>query len=139
MAHSGPLAKRNDQRAGHHTKASMADEVEAFSPVPVPDPEPGWHAIASDWYLSLGASVQSRFYEPSDWQTARVAAALISTTLEAEKPSANAIQAIISFSDRLNATEYARRRSRIEGKRPDAEWQEPDSTILARLKALSAP
>lgn len=77
--------------------------------------------MARDWFASLEQSGQSAFYEPSDWQDARVAAALLSRLLSAERPSPELFKGWLSLAERLLTTEGARRRLRLELTRPSGE------------------
>ncbi|MBQ1164022.1 hypothetical protein KBZ21_39135, partial [Streptomyces sp. A73] len=52
----------------------------------LPEPDELWHPIARDWYLSLRASGQAVFYQPSDWAMARYAAELMSRGLNSDRP-----------------------------------------------------
>lgn len=118
MGTRGPLPKRDAERAGHNAKSERADQVRAFATVPVPEADPYWHADAKEWYDSLAISGQSRFYEPSDWQFARVVATMLSDLLNADRPTAEMFKAIDAAMDKLAVTESARRRQRIEVERP---------------------
>ncbi|MBW3663562.1 MAG: hypothetical protein KY469_10720 [Actinobacteria bacterium] len=73
-----------------------------------------WHPLARDWYRSLAESAQSQFYEPSDWETARVLTELLSRALRAGKVTAALIERWQSGATELLTTEGARRRARIE-------------------------
>lgn len=57
-------------------------------------------------------SGQSQFFEPSDWQLARVVALYMSNVLA--RPSASGLKAVLVGADALLTTESARRRVRIE-------------------------
>src|SRR5690606_5981412 len=70
----GPVPKREDERRrrnknedGIETTTVKVDE----GPVKAPDVDTEWHPIAQEWFSSLRESAQSRFYEPSDWATAK--------------------------------------------------------------------
>jgi hypothetical protein len=80
----------------------------------VPAADRDWHPIARDWYRSLRLSGQSRYYEPSDWQTARMLADSMSRMLLAEDPNASMLNAIVQASRDLLTTEGQRRRLRLE-------------------------
>ncbi|MEV4739803.1 hypothetical protein [Streptomyces sp. NPDC049555] len=102
-----------------------------------PEPDPGWHAIARDWYLSLAASGQSQFYEPSDVATARYVAEAMSRNLAAgQRFSAQLFAAVSSAMTELLTTEGARRRVRIELERAPAEQDTPAGvTAIADYRA----
>jgi hypothetical protein len=76
--------------------------------------EEGWHPLARDWYRSLAESAQSQFYEPSDWQTARVLAELLSRSLRSGRVTAALVERWQVGATELLTTEGARRRARLE-------------------------
>jgi hypothetical protein len=112
----GPVPKRSDRRRRTNkpevpiTKAPTGTVVEEK----MPEPDGSWHVLAHDWFKSLGASGQAQFFEPSDWQQARVWAHLLSVELNKDRPSAMMISAWSSGAAELLTTEGARRRMRIE-------------------------
>ncbi|HEX4018191.1 MAG TPA: hypothetical protein VHX15_15760 [Frankiaceae bacterium] len=86
--------------------------------VKAPAADRNWHAIAKGMYWSLAKSGQSEFFEPSDWQLARLAAEATTRMLEAERFSAVLLAAVDSMWSKLLMTEADRRRMRIELARP---------------------
>ncbi|GHF03633.1 hypothetical protein [Streptomyces morookaense] len=86
-----------------------------------PDPDPDWHPVAADWYASLAASDQSRFYEPSDVAVARYVAEATSRTLHSSRFSAQLFAAVSSAMTDLLTTEGGRRRVRVELERSATE------------------
>lgn len=112
----GPVPKRSDQRR----RANKPEVPIIHAPsgtraaVAAPEPDGSWHQLAHDWYASLAESGQSQFFEPSDWQQARVWADLLSRELFKDKPSAMMINAWQAGAAELLTTEGARRRMRIE-------------------------
>lgn len=60
-----------------HVKDEETGELEELA-----EPEPVWHPVAEDWYLSLTRSGQAIFYEASDWATAYLLAEQIHRNLE---------------------------------------------------------
>lgn len=123
MGARGPIGKRSDQRHGHRTKAEMAGTTRAdgAAVVSVPEPDPEWHEVAREWYSALGQSGQSQFYEPTDWQQARVLAHILDRLMRADRPSPELFKAWQSGAAELLTTEGARRRVRVELVRPQAE------------------
>lgn len=71
--------------------------------------------------MSLAGSGQARFYEPSDWQTARYVAESMSRNLSAGRFSSQHFAAVMSAMTDLLTTEGARRRARLELDRPEPE------------------
>lgn len=72
MGSRGPVGKRSDQKLGHRAKSETENVTKApAAPTVSPlEPDEEWHPVARQWFDSLAASGQSRFYEPSDWATA---------------------------------------------------------------------
>lgn len=50
--------------------------------VEMPPPKPGWHELATELYLSLEQSGQSRYFEPSDWAMAQLLAEALTRDLK---------------------------------------------------------
>jgi hypothetical protein len=105
---------------GHRSKEEKESVTKAPSGPPLelpdlPEPDPDWHDIASDWYLSLQSSGQAAFYQPSDWATARYAAELMSRLLASDRaPNGQLVAALNSVMGSLLTTEGDRRRARVE-------------------------
>lgn len=136
MALKGPIPKRSGQRHGHRAKSVVVDITHgpAGAAVPIPVPDPGWHPLARDWFVSLGESGQHRWYEPSDWTTARVWAEVLSRQLESERISSVMIQAWASSAGELLTTEGSRRRARLELERAGQD----DADEAAAVTAMDA-
>jgi hypothetical protein len=109
----GPIPKRSEERR-RRNKGEPVDSLLVIGDVEVPPPAESWHPIAADWYASLSMSGQARFFEPSDWQGARLVAESMTRMLEAHRFSAQAFAAIWSAMSELLTTEGARRRARME-------------------------
>lgn len=111
---------------GHRSKEEKDSITKAPSGPPIdlpdlPDPEPLWHPIATDWYLSLRESGQAAFYQPSDWAVARYVAELMSRVVMSEKgPNGQLVAALNSVMASLLTTEGDRRRVRLELERKPA-------------------
>lgn len=120
MGARGPIAKRSEERMGHRSKEEQDSVTKAPSGTPadlpdLPDADPLWHPIATDWYLSLRESGQAAFYQPSDWAVARYAADLMSKVLLSERgPNGQLVAALNSVMSSLLTTEGDRRRARME-------------------------
>lgn len=138
MGARGPIGKRSEERMGHRSKDEKDSITKAPSGPPLhlpdlPDPDPLWHPIAADWYLSLQESGQAVFYQPSDWAMARYAAELMSRGLSSDRPpNGQYVSALDSVMARLLTTEGDRRRARIELER------KPAGPQLASVKPLDA-
>lgn len=122
---------------GHRSKEEIDSITKAPSGPPtglpdLPDADPLWHPIASDWYLSLRESGQAAFYQPSDWAVARYAADLMSKVLLSERgPNGQLVAALNSVMSSLLTTEGDRRRARMELERKKPSSQaDADVTVL---------
>lgn len=130
MGVHGPIPKRSEERR-RRNKDDGPELVQAPSGAPVnlpdlPEPDPMWHPIAADWYLSLRESGQSQFYEPSDWAMARYAAHVMSQVLLSERgPNGQLVAALNSVMSSLLSTEGDRRRARMELERKAPEREAP--------------
>lgn len=137
----GPIPKRSDQRR-RANKTPGLEQAPAAAKVRVPAASRDWHPIARDWYRSLKASGQSRFYEPSDWATARYYAELMSWTLKSDDVNASLVSAIINGTRDLMTTEGQRRRVSLELTRPstgaDDEAAEAEGRVAAVLSIAGA-
>lgn len=112
----GPVPKRSEQRRRRNKPDGPAlTKVPASSNVKPPRVSPSWHPLMKDWFRSLKESGQSIFYEPSDWQTARLMAHLMSEALKSNKPVKAALLGEFNrMAASLLTTEGERRRLRIE-------------------------
>lgn len=118
MGTRGPVPKRTSQRLGHLTKAEKSESttVKASGPVKIPDPDPLWHPLARDWYVSLGESAYHKLMEPSDWAAARLVAGEVTRMLELP-PNAALFGKVWAAMGELMTTEGARRRLKVEVER----------------------
>ena len=114
MASTGPLPKRDAERRRQNKPEVPTDTVRMVGTVHAPPCPAHLHPLARAWYKSLGESGQSRYYEPSDWATARIWATLLSEQLSSGKPAANMINEWQRAAHELMTTEGARRRMRME-------------------------
>lgn len=133
MGVRGPIPKRSDQRLGHVTKAEKAavTQVTMVGDVEVPPADPKWHQIAQDWYRSLAESGQAQYYEPSDWQAARLLAHELTRALK-QKVSGQLLATIWSAMGDLLTTEGERRRVKLEVNRRPAK-PEGEAAKVTRL------
>lgn len=119
----GPVPKRSSERR-RRNKESQPDIVQIVgaAAVTIPPVDERWHEIARSWYESLADSGQAQFYEPSDWQAARLVAEVMSRNLKQGKKFSSVLFASVwaAMGDLLT-TEADRRRVRMEIERnPDA-------------------
>jgi len=114
----GPAPKRTDQRRRQNKPEIPVTTAAASAKAEMPAPDDGWHPLARDMYASLAQSGQSAFFEPSDWQAARLAAEATSRLLKSDRFSAVLLAAVNSMWSGLLMTEADRRRLRIELEKP---------------------
>jgi hypothetical protein len=129
MPRKGPTPKRSGERRRRNAGPGTA-KLRLDGAVVIPAAPGGLHPIAADWYRALGESGQSKFYEPSDWQRAKVVALKLSQMLEMDAPPATMIAAVFTAMDSVMDSESARRRSRIEVQRL-VETPAADSKVTA--------
>lgn len=135
---SGPPPKRSEERRRRnkedHGLIDRAQAFESTAPEP-PDPNPDWHPIARDMYLSLQNSGQAQFYEASDWMVAQYVMEMLSASLEYElRPSAHMFVGVMQALGDLMATEGSRRRLRLELTRDKDEKPSAGVTALAEYR-----
>ncbi|MEV4424058.1 hypothetical protein AB0K23_01515 [Streptomyces sp. NPDC049602] len=140
MGTHGPIPKRSEERRRRNKDDGPALAKAPAGPVDIPDlpaPDPDWHPIATDWYLSLQDSGQAAFYQASDWATARYAAELMSRLLKSDRaPNGQLVAALNSVMGSLLTTEGDRRRARIELERKPATQAVPASvTAIADYRS----
>lgn len=146
MGSRGPIPKRSSQRAGHRAKDDVPDQVSAAGKIRVPSAVSTWDPQAKRWYLALKRSGQARYFEPSDWEYARLLADLLTRELHLEAvahtlagdvvvklgPRAMMMKAILAGMTELGTTEGSRRRMRIE---VDREPEAPADDVAVSLEA----
>lgn len=124
-----PLPKRSDQRRRRNL-ASAVDTVTMSEPVVVPELAlTDVHPLAADLYESLKKSGQSQYFEPSDWQRARLMCEMLSRLLYAGKLSSMLYVAIQSDMASLMMTEADRRKLRLEIERGAADTSAEDAKV----------
>lgn len=134
MGERGPVGKRDSQRR-RRNKHEVETLTAAGSPIVIaPEPGEDWEPLATDWYLSLGASGQSVFFEPSDWAFAQIVADTLSRYLRAGKPNAVLFSSIMSAMSSLLTTEGDRRRLRIELSKSQEDNEDDDSDFAELLE-----
>lgn len=131
----GPVPKRSNVRAGHRAVDDQPDQVRMPGAVKAPPAARWWAPRVRAWYRALVDSGQSRYFEPSDWEYARILADLLTNELR-ELPRATMVNAVLAGMDKLGTTEAARRRMRIEVERSDGEdGESADITPIDRYRA----
>lgn len=140
----GPPPKRSDQRRRRNkpdenqpTLTVVKDS--ALRPVvKAPRVSPSWHPLMKDWFRSLKQSGQSRFYEPSDWQTARLLAEVMSQELNnGEGVKASMLSEFNRAAASLMTTEGERRRLRVELQAAEAgAVDDESSSVMSHYKEM---
>lgn len=112
---NGPVPKRSSERVRTHDN-NVIDKVQAFGVVKKPELGLGGnvHPIIADFWDSLAESAQSRYYETSDWQYARVSMHFLNQLLKSGKPSAQMLTVVNQMLTDLLVSEGSRRRVRME-------------------------
>ena len=117
----GPIPKRTEERRRNNKPDVKMRTVQIVGKVDVPEADGQWHPIAHDWFESLSESGQAKFYEPSDWQQARLWAEVLSRQLQSDRISAQMMATWQGAATELLTTEGARRRARMEIQRTAVE------------------
>lgn len=129
----GPVPKRSDQRVRRNKDEVPIEKVTAIGEVEIPEldlEDP--HPLIADFYESLKDSAQSEFYEPSDWQQARLTCHFLDRQVKSSKPSGQMLAVLHSMMTDLLVTEGARRRVRLEIEREQAKGQLIDLAEMFR-------
>jgi|SRR5699024_2248217 len=121
MGSRGPVRKRDDERVRRNKPEVETTKVPVIGKVSAPElglDDP--HPIVVDLYESLNDSAQSRFYEPSDWQTARFILHFADQLMKSPKPNGQILSSVMSAFSDLLVTEGSRRRVQLEIERAEA-------------------
>lgn len=113
---NGPIPKRSDERIRRNKTEVEIDQVQPIVET-VEAPELGIsnpHRLVVDLYESLKDSAQSRYYEPSDWQFARLTCHFLNQQVKSGKPSGQMLATLMTSLSNLMTTEGDRRRLRME-------------------------
>ena len=125
----GPIGKRDGERVRRNLPTTPTDTVTAIGAVIAPELDiDNPHPIAKALYESMKTSGQAKFYEPSDWEVARMTLYFMNELLWApnSRGSAQKLATLHQMMTSLLLTEGDRRRAQIEVARN----QEADSTVI---------
>lgn len=148
---TGPIPKRDEQRAGHTskekseeiTKITMDGEVKPPSLAQYPNMLT--QTLTKGFWESLKSSGQALYYEPSDWMTALTALHLLDrqlrpyeyidektkkTKLRVSSVSPTMIAAVWQMLTSIAVTEGERRRLRIEVERKTGEASDSEAKVI---------
>ena len=134
----GPVPKRDDERIRRNTPDVETDKLEIEGDVVVPPLnlpfEP--HPMVQDFYDSLVISGQSKFYEPSDWEYARLVCFIMQTIVTSPRPSSEMFKALQTAMSNLLVTEGDRRRLRLEIARSEkkAETEDESQALIMEFR-----
>lgn len=111
------MRKRSEERIRRNIEPPT-EKVSAFGVVAQPtldfdDPHP---TVVRFWN-ALGESAQTKYYEPSDWEMARVMLHMLDKHIRRSNPSAQMMAVIQSMMNDLLVSEGSRRKVRLEVER----------------------
>jgi hypothetical protein len=122
MGERGPVPARSDQKVRRNLPDTPIATITAIGTVEIPDLDiRNAHPMVVDLYESMKTSAQKIYYEPSDWQYARITLHFVNRLLKSTKPSAQMLASVNQMLTSLLLTEGDRRRVRIEVERQQAE------------------
>lgn len=127
---NGPPPKRSDERIRRNKPEVEVDKVEMIGTVEVPElglTDP--HELIADFYESLKQSGQARYYEPSDWQYARITLHFLDRLVKSAKPSGQMLATITTSLSNLMVSEGDRRRLRMEVERNTGAGDAEDNVV----------
>ncbi|QJD50209.1 terminase small subunit [Mycobacterium phage Iwokeuplikedis] len=120
----GPIGKRDEERVRRNTPDSPTETIAVIGPVEIPEMgdlshQGETHPLITEMYDSIKKSAAVKYYEPTDWQFARLALYTLNQELIAAqhqgKPiGAMKLTAINQMLSALLLTEGDRRRVRLE-------------------------
>ena len=130
MGARGPVGKRDDERVRRNVNENPTATVTAIGVVKIPELgdisfDGETHPLVEDMYESIRQSAAVQFYEPTDWQFARLTLYTLNQELIAKqrenKPlGAMKLTALNQMFSALLLTEGDRRRVRLEIERAPA-------------------
>lgn len=131
MGVRGPIGKRDEERVRRNIPEVPTETVRVIGPVVIPELgdvsyEGETHPLVTDMYESIKKSAATKYYEPTDWQFARLALfalnqELIASRLWGKPVGAMKLTAINQMLSALLLTEGDRRRVRLEIERSHTE------------------
>ncbi|BBC43566.1 hypothetical protein PBI_AN9_5 [Mycobacterium phage AN9] len=131
MGTRGPIGKRDEERVRRNTPENPTETISMIGPVEIPELgdisfDGRIHPLVNDMYESIKASAAVKYYEPTDWTSARLALYVLNEELlyarDNGKPiGAMKLTAINQMLSALLLTEGDRRRVRLEIERTPAD------------------
>lgn len=135
---AGPIPKRDSERIRRNKPVTPTDTITAIGTVDVPDLGLIFPCdLVIDFWNALKDSAQAKYYEPSDWQYARMALHFADGLIKSDKPSSMMLTVVNSMLADLLVAEGQRRRVRMEIERAAATGEVVDvaSMFADRLRA----
>lgn len=133
----GPVPKRSEERIRRNAPEIPVDTVQITGRVFVPDLGiDDVHPMVQDLYDSMASSGQSEYYEPSDWEMARLTCYIINDMLRQPRLSAQMVMAVSSLTTELMLTEGSRRRLRMEIERENTKQQSAEDANTAKVLSI---
>lgn len=132
MGTRGPIPKRSDRRIRRNKDQDQPEIISAIGRVAAPPLGFEAHPMIEDFYDSLQDSAQAQYYEPSDWEFARITLHFLNGQLLAKKPSAQMYAAINTALSNLLVSEGDRRRVKVEIDRETATEELADVASIFR-------
>ncbi|ANA87042.1 terminase small subunit [Gordonia phage Strosahl] len=124
MGTRGPIGKRDEERVRRNTPDNPTETISVIGTVDIPELgdiafDGETHPIVEEMYQSIKDSAAVKFYEPTDWQFARLTLLTLNEELifskRLSKPiGAMKLTAINQMMSALLLTEGDRRRARVE-------------------------
>lgn len=146
MGVRGPIGKRDEERVRRNTPDSPTDTVQMIGTVAIPElgdisHQGETHQLILDMYQSIKDSAAVKFYEPTDWQFARLTLYTLNQELIAAqhngKPvGAMKLTAINQMLSALLLTEGDRRRVRLEIERSSSDTPEGGAKVVSMTDML---
>lgn len=136
-----PVPKRSEERIRRNKPDIPLEKVETEGVVSVPHlglDKP--HKLVKSLYESLRLSGQVKYFEPTDWQLARVTLHILDEQLKAGRMNSQILATVFSNLSDLLVSEGARRRMRIEIERvesADVEITDLAQVLLERQSGLA--
>ncbi|OBJ41337.1 hypothetical protein A5630_23150 [Mycolicibacterium mucogenicum] len=144
MGSTGPIPKRSDERIRRNATDIPVEKVTAIGTVEVPEldlPVDELHPLVQDYYQAMIDSGQARYFEPTDWQHARLAMLAMNEMLTARYKtgkqagerapiSVMKLQVLNQMLSTLLVTEGDRRRVRMEIERQNGN---PDGAQVVQM------
>lgn len=133
MGLRGPIGKRDEERVRRNIPENPTDTVRVIGAVDIPDLgdvsyNGETHPLITEMYESIKQSAAVKYFEPTDWQFARLTLFTLNQELIASKHygkpvGAMKLTAINQMLSALLLTEGDRRRARLEIERAPSDAQ----------------